>query len=321
MPQMRRTLLLPASGHRQRRLGLKKNYYPYGDYLREIFGQKVYKLSVDAGFSCPNRDGAISRDGCIFCDDSGSFAQTHSTALSVEEQVRTGIEILPARLKAQKFIAYFQAFSNTYKPVEELRKLYGAAFCDDRVVGISIGTRPDCLDEKKMELIAGLKFPQLEFGLQTIHDTTLKLINRGHDYKTFERAYKLAKSYGIKVCVHIILGLPAETRAMMMQTVETLADLRVDGVKFHVLTVLEGSKLAQIKPPPEIMNERDYCELVCDMLEILPPTTTIHRLAGSGLSSTTITPEWVKHKFHTLNLIDKILEERGSCQGARHKVI
>lgn len=299
--------------------GTTKRYYPYSEYLREIFGQKVYKLSIDAGFSCPNRDGTISFDGCIFCDDSGSFAQTHSTTLSVEEQVKTGIEILPARLKAQKFIAYFQAFSNTYKPVEELEKLYKAAFCDERVVGISIGTRPDCLDEKKVELIAGLEFPQLEFGLQTIHDDTLKLINRGHDYEAFERAYKLAKAYGIKVCAHIILGLPGETRVMMKSTVQKLADLCVDGVKFHVLTVLEGSKLSQLKPHPEIMSERDYCELVCDMLEILPPKTTIHRLAGSGLSSTTITPDWVKHKFHTLNLIDKILEERKSCQGAKYK--
>lgn len=298
--------------------GTTKRYYPYSEYLREIFGQKVYKLSIDAGFSCPNRDGTISYEGCIFCDDSGSFAQTHSTALSVEEQVKTGIEILPKRLKAQKFIAYFQAFSNTYKPVEELRELYKAAFCDERVVGISIGTRPDCLDEKKVELISGLEFPQIEFGLQTIHDDTLKLINRGHDYETFERAYKLAKAHGIKVCAHIILGLPGETRAMMKSTVQKLADLCVDGVKFHVLTVLEGSKLSRVKPQPEIMSERDYCELVCDMLEILPPKTTIHRLAGSGLSSTTITPDWVKHKFHTLNLIDKILEERKSCQGARY---
>ncbi len=305
---------------RQSRSGtMQKLYYPYSEYLREIFGQKVYKLSIDAGFSCPNRDGTISLDGCIFCDDSGSFAQTHSTMLSVEDQVKTGIEILPKRLKAQKFIAYFQAFSNTYKPVEELAMFYKAAFCDERVVGISIGTRPDCIDEKKTELIAGLKFPQLEFGLQTIHNDTLKLINRGHDYETFEKAYTLAKSCGIKVCAHIILGLPGETRAMMKSTVQTLADLKVDGIKFHVLTVLEGSKLSQVEPRPEIMSELDYCELVCDMLEILPPTTTIHRLAGSGLSSTTIVPSWVKHKFHTLNLIDKILQDRKSHQGIKYK--
>ncbi len=298
---------------------MQKRYRSYSEYLKEIFGQKVYKLSIDAGFSCPNRDGAISYDGCIFCDDSGSFAQTHSTALSVEEQIKTGIEILPKRLKAQKFIAYFQAFSNTYKPIKELEKLYKAAFCDERVVGISIGTRPDCLDKEKIELISGLKFPQIEFGLQSSHNTTLKLINRGHNYETFERVYKMTKEHGIKVCAHIILGLPNETREMMIKTVQKLADLRVDGIKFHVLTVLEGSKLSLMQPRPEIMNEKDYCELVCDMLEILPPETIIHRLAGSGLSSTLITPNWVTHKFRTLNLIDKILERRKSCQGARYK--
>lgn len=293
----------------------EKRYYSYSQYLKEVFGQKIHKLSIDAGFNCPNRDGKISYDGCIFCDDSGSFSQTHSTALSVEEQVKTGIEILPKRLKAQKFIAYFQAFSNTYKPVKELEKIYNDAFCDERVVGISIGTRPDCLDEEKIKLISKLKFPQIEFGLQSIHNETLKLINRGHDYETFEKIYKLTKKYGTKVCVHIILGLPGETREMMMQTAKKLAELEIDGIKLHVLTILEGSKLQHIKPAPEIMNELDYCELICDILEILPPKTTIHRLAGSGLNSTLISPLWVKNKFRTMNLIDKIMQERKSFQG------
>ena len=297
---------------------LNKRYYSYSDYLKEVFGQKVHKLSIDAGFSCPNRDGTISSDGCIFCDDSGSFSQTHSTALSVEEQVKTGINILPKRLRAEKFIAYFQAFSNTYAPARKLEKVYTAAFCDSRVVGISIGTRPDCIDEEKIKLISTLKFPQIEFGLQTIHNDTLRLINRGHEFETFLRAYETVKKHGIKVCTHVILGLPNETRAMMLETAHTLAKLGVDGVKLHVLTVLEGSKLAQIQPPPEIMNERDYCELVCDFLELLPPETTIHRLAGSGLNSTLINPDWVKNKFRTMNLIDKILEERDSRQGAKY---
>lgn len=296
---------------------MQKRYYSYSQYLKEIFGQKVYKLSVDAGFSCPNRDGTISYDGCIFCDDSGSFAQTHSGQLSVEEQIKTGIEILPKRLGAKKFIAYFQAFSNTYKPILELEKIYNAAFCDERVVGISIGTRPDCIDEEKIQLISTLKFPQIEFGLQTMHNSTLNLINRGHSFEKFLESYLLVKKYNIKVCVHLILGLMGETRSMMMETVKTLAKLGVDGIKLHVLTILEGSKLQFVNPPPEIMSERDYCELVCDILEILPKQTTIHRMAGSGLNSSLIGPLWVKNKFGTLNLIDKIMEERNTFQGAK----
>lgn len=298
---------------------MQKRYYSYSQYLKEIFGQKVYKLSVDAGFSCPNRDGTISYDGCIFCDDSGSFAQTHSTKLSVEQQIKTGIEILPKRLGAKKFIAYFQAFSNTYKPTLELEKIYNAAFCDERVVGISIGTRPDCIDEEKIQLISILKFPQIEFGLQTIHNSTLNTINRGHSFEKFLESYMLVKKYGIKVCVHLILGLMGETRAMMMETAHALAKLGVDGVKLHVLTILEGSKLQFVNPAPEIMSELDYCELVCDILEILPKETTIHRMAGSGLNSTLISPLWVKNKFGTLNLIDKIMEERNTFQGAKFK--
>lgn len=298
---------------------MQKRYFTYSEYLKEIFGQKVHKLSIDAGFTCPNRDGTISSEGCIFCDDTGSFSNTHSTALSVEEQVKTGIEILPKRLRAEKFIAYFQAFSNTYKPVDELEKLYNAAFCDPRVVGISIGTRPDCLDIEKIALISKLKFPQIEFGLQSIHNSTLRLINRGHDYAMFEKMFLLAKKAGVKVCVHIILGLPNETREMMMQTAKRLANLEVDGIKFHVLTVLEGSKLAKIQPQPDIMNESDYCELVANILEILPAKTTIHRLAGSGLNSTLIKPSWVKNKFRTMNLIDKIMEERNSTQGKKYR--
>ena len=296
-----------------------KRFYSYNEYLKEVFGSKVHKLIIDAGFSCPNRDGTISRAGCIFCDESGSFGQTHSNLLSVQDQVKTAIENLPKRFKAEKFIAYFQAYSNTYKPVEELKKIYSDALIDPRVVGISIGTRPDCIDEKKLELISSLKFPQLELGLQTAHDKTLKLINRGHNLETFIKGYELAKSFGIKVCVHLILGLPEENREMMMETAKLMADLKVDGVKLHVLTILKGSKLEHFKPQPEIMSMEDYCGLCCDILEILPPTTTIQRLAGSGLRSELISPLWVKGKFETLNLIDKILEQRDSYQGKFYK--
>lgn len=299
---------------------MDKRYNTYNKFLKDKFGVKVHKLIIDAGFSCPNRDGTISTDGCIFCDEAGSFGSTHSNQLSIKEQILEGIEILPKRFKAEKYIAYFQAFSNTYKPACELEKIYNKAFVDDRIVGISIGTRPDCIDREKIKIISRLKFPQIELGLQSIHNETLKIINRGHDFDCFLRAYEMIKEAGINVCVHTIFGLPNETRSMMIETIEKLAELKIDGIKFHMLTVLKGSKLSQYQNQIVAMSEEDYCSLVCDSLELLPPTTTIQRLAGSGLKSELISPLWIEHKFHTTNLIDKIMQQRNSYQGSKYSL-
>ncbi len=299
---------------------MKKAYNAFSDYLKEKFGQKVYKITIDAGFSCPNRDGTISSGGCIFCDESGSFSKAHSNELDIKNQIKTGIKTLNERFGAQKFLAYFQAFTNTYAPVEKLKKIYDAAFCDDRVLGISIGTRPDCVDEKKLDLIATYKNPWLELGLQSTHNETLKKINRGHDYECFLKAYKLAKARNINVCVHMVLGFKNETQEMMLKSAKRLAALKIDGIKLHMLTVLEDAPLAKIykEKPFELLTMQEYCEIVCDFLELLPPETTIHRLAGSGYSKTLIAPKWVNNKFETLNLIDKIFEKRKTKQGIKH---
>ena len=167
----------------------ENKYYRFSQYLKNKFGEKVYKITIDGGFSCPNRDGTISNNGCIFCDDGGSFSQSCDRNLSIEEQVKTGIEQQKERFNANKFIAYFQAFTNTYKPVTELKSIYDSAFCDERIVGISIGTRPDCIDNEKLKLISSYNDKYevwIEYGLQSIHDKTLQLINRGHNYKCFE---------------------------------------------------------------------------------------------------------------------------------------
>ncbi len=296
-----------------------KRYFTFSDYLFKTFNKKVYKITLDAGFSCPNRDGTISSGGCVFCDDSGSFSMAHSSRLSINEQVKTAIKNLPERFKAEAFLAYFQAFSNTYADIETLKKTYDDAFCDERVVGISIGTRPDCVDSDKLDLIASYKNPWLELGLQSASDKTLKLINRGHTFKTFENAYLLAKEKGIKVCVHIILGLPEETPKDMLKTARILSNLRVDGIKLHALTVLKNTPLAKmhaVRPIP-LLTEDEYCSLVCDIIEIMPPETTIHRVGGSGLSSTLIAPLWARNKFETMNKIDRILWERDTFQGAK----
>lgn len=300
---------------------LDKRYYQFSRYLKEKFGEKVYKITVDAGFSCPNRDGTISKGGCIFCDDGGSFSQSCDNHLSVQQQVKSGIEQQHARYGANKFIGYLQAYSNTYKPVKELKPIYDDVFCDERIVGISIGTRPDCIDEEKLKLISSYNDKYevwIEYGLQSIHDKTLKLINRGHDYKCFEDAYKLTKNFGIKVCTHVILGLPDETKQDMLETAKKLAELKVDGVKFHCLCVLENSPLknyTNFKP----LDEDEYVDIVCDFLEILPKETIIHRLAANGKNDKLIAPLWLKKRFGTINKIDKELIKRSSFQGINYK--
>lgn len=303
--------------------GTDKRYNQFSAHLKNKFGCKVYKITLDAGFSCPNRDGSISTGGCIFCDDGGSFSQAHSNKLSIEEQVKTGIETLSNRFKAEKFMSYFQAFSNTYKPVNELEKIYKASLCDDKIVGLSIGTRPDCVDEDKLRLISSFKddyYTWIEYGLQSIHDKTLKKINRGHDYDCFLKAYEKTKEYGINVCVHVIFGL-WETHDEIMQTAEELARLKVDGVKIHMLCVLENTRLADMYYNGEIdfMSEDEYVSTVCDFLEILPPQTTIHRLAGNGFSKTLIAPKWLGAKFDCLNKIDREFLRRDSYQGKKDK--
>lgn len=299
----------------------KDRYYKFGSYLEEKFGTKVYKITLDAEFSCPNRDGTISNKGCIFCDETGSFSCAHSSKLTIKEQVQTAINNLPKRFHAKKFIAYFQAYSNTYAPIQKLKQVYDDAFSDNRVVGISIGTRPDCIDEEKVKLISAYKNPIVEFGLQTIHDKTLKLINRGHNYQCFLDAYNLCKKYGIEVCAHVILGLPNETYEDMIETARELARLKIDGVKFHVLTVLKNAPLYKmyIEKPFKLLSEDEYCNILCDFLEILPPNTSIQRTAGTGLVSELVAPMWVKNKFETQNKIERFLSERNTYQGAKYQ--
>lgn len=296
-----------------------KRYNQYSAHLKNKFGVKVYKITLDAGFSCPNRDGTISQGGCIFCDDGGSFSQAHSNLLSIEEQIEEGVKNLSYRFKAQKFMSYFQAYSNTYKPVNELEKIYNSSLKHKDIVGISIGTRPDCIDEDKLNLISSYKddyYTWIEYGLQSVHDKTLKKINRGHDMDCFLRAYEMTKNKGINVCVHVILNL-WETHEEMMETAKTLAKLDVDGVKLHMLCALENTKLAQIYEQGGIdfMSEDDYIQTVCDFLEYLPKNTTIHRLAGNGLKKNLIAPKWLGKKLDCLNKIDREFIKRDSYQG------
>ena len=301
--------------------GTDKRYNQYSQFLKNKFGAKVYKITIDAGFSCPNRDGTISNAGCIFCDDGGSFSQAHSNTLTIEEQVKIGAATLKKRFKAEKFMSYFQAFSNTYKPADELEKIYAASLNNPDIVGISIGTRPDCINSEKLKLISSFTsdyYTWIEYGLQSVHDKTLAKINRGHDYRCFLKAYEQTKNAGINVCLHIILGL-FETYDEMMETAKTIAKLEPDGVKIHMLCALEGTRLAEMYRAGEVdfMTEDEYIKTVCDFLEYLSPSTTIHRLAGNGLRTELVAPRWIGKKLDCLNKIDREFEYRDSWQGIK----
>lgn len=298
----------------------QKRYNQYSSHLHDVFGCKVYKITLDAGFSCPNRDGSISDKGCIFCDEGGSFSQAHSSSLNIESQVNKGIEQLRKRFKAEKFIAYFQSYSNTYGPVEKLKDYYDRALSHPDLVGLSIGTRPDCIDREKIELIQSYTNNYLvwiEYGLQSVHNKTLKYINRGHSFKDFENAVELSKNRGINICAHVIIGLPGETKEEIMETARTIAQLGINGVKIHLLCILRNTELEKLYNTGRItlMSEQEYVETVCDFLEILPPEVTIHRLAGNGLKTLLIAPKWLDEKFKILNMIDRELEKKDSWQG------
>lgn len=299
------------------------NYYlTFSDFLKKKFGQKVYKVTLDAGFSCPNRDGTLSSDGCIFCDDSGSFSRLYSPTLPIEEQLQVGMVKIKNRYHAEKFLAYFQAYTNTYKPVNELKQLYDKVFIDN-VVGMSIGTRPDCVDEEKLDLISSYnvdnRFIQVEYGIQSVHDKTLKFINRGHDFACFEKACKKSKERGLTVCAHVILGLPNETYDDMMQTAKTLAKMSIDGIKIHMLAVMEGTQIQKMFDEGKInlMSEEDYISTVCDFLEYLPPDMIIQRLAGNGKREIRIQPRWLGKKLELVGKMEKEFERRGTKQGSK----
>ncbi len=298
----------------------QKRYNQYSRHLRDIFKCKVYKITLDAGFSCPNRDGTISGRGCIFCDTGGSFSRAHPSSLPIEDQLAKGVSRLKSRFGAQKFIAYFQAYTNTYAPVEKLKQLYDRGVSHPDVVGLSIGTRPDCVDEEKLRLIASYTGDYLvwvEYGLQSAHNKTLSLINRGHSFEDFAGAVELSRKLGINTCAHVIIGLPGETRDDMLQTARTLADIGVNGVKIHLLCVLRDTELENLYNAGKIriLSVEEYVSTVCDFLELLPPSVSIHRLAGNGLKELLVAPKWLDEKFKVLNMIDRELEKRDSGQG------
>jgi radical SAM protein (TIGR01212 family) len=298
-------------------------YRDFNSYLREIFGERVQKISLDAGLSCPNRDGTISDKGCIFCDrrGSGTGAWIHH-GVSIHEQILQACNFIQKRYGAKKYIAYFQSFTNTYASVPRLKKLYDQALNHQGMVGLSVATRPDCINHDILRLLSSYQknyMVWIEMGLQSAHDITLSRINRGHDVACFERSVHMAKDYGLDVCAHIILGLPGETREMMLQTALFLADIAVKGVKIHMLYIVKDTPLASLYEKGEYtcLDREEYVEYVVDFLELLPPTMIIQRLTGDPIRSELIAPIWAIEKSENLASIRKRLEDRDTWQGKR----
>jgi len=297
-----------------------KRYNAISTELKRKFGCKVQRISVDAGFTCPNRDGTLDTAGCIFCGGHGSGSHGIRRELSITGQIEDGKLIMSRKYRAQKYLAYFQPYSNTYAPVERLNRVYHEALAVPDVVGLIIATRPDCLPCDVLDCLAELTsqtYLWLEIGLQSIHDRSLAIINRRHDYACFVDAVNRAKDRNIRVCTHVILGLPEETRGEMLATITELNRLGVDGIKLHLLHVMNATFLANLHEKGEVnlLERDDYAGLVCDCLEHLDPRIVVHRMTGDGGHDNLVAPLWSLKKFELLNLIDGEMERRGTFQG------
>lgn len=301
-----------------------KRYHTWNYYLRNNFGEKVFKVSLNAGFTCPNLDGKVSKGGCTYCSNSGSGDFAGNPASPLSEQFAEIKAMMHKKWPNAKYIAYFQAYTNTYAPLNVLKDKFEEALSFENVIGLSISTRPDCLEDDVVDYLAELNERTnlwVELGLQTIHDVTSKKINRGHDYNIFLEGLKKLQDRNIKVIVHIINGLPGEDYDMMMETAKAVADMNVDGIKIHLLHVIKDTALARSleKNQFELMDRDEYINLVCDQLEILPPEMIIHRLTGDGKRDELVGPMWSLKKWEVLNDIDRTLKERDTYQGIYYK--
>ena len=300
-----------------------KRYHTWNYYLRNNFGQKIFKVSINAGFTCPNIDGKVAYGGCTYCSKEGSGDFAGNPKDNLIKQFKDIKEMIHKKWPNAKYIGYFQAYTNTYAPLEVLKEKYETILEQEDVVGLSISTRPDCLEDDVVEYLGELNKRTnlwVELGLQTIHDSTSKIINRGHDYQTFLDGLAKLKAKNIKVVVHIINGLPGEDYNMMMETAKAVADLKVDGIKIHLLHVIKNTPMEKMlqKGMMKLMTQDEYVNLVCDQLEILPPEMIIHRLTGDGKKEDLVGPLWSLKKWEVLNQIDDTLKLRDSYQGKKY---
>lgn len=289
-------------------------YKSLNQHYRNKFGCKVYKLSIDGGCTCPNRDGTLGYGGCIFCSEygGGEFAEGKTT--SVLEQLNKAKKRVENKNKDGKYIAYFQSFSNTYGPIDKLKKMFFEAIEPDFIVGISIGTRPDCLSNEVINLLAKLnkiKPVSIELGLQTVHEKTAEYIRRGYKTKVYFDAVKILKSLGIEVVTHIIIGLPGEDKNMIKESVRQVVNIGSDGVKFHLLHVLKNTDLEKeyLKGNVKCLTLEEYAEILKECIALLPKNVVVHRITGDGAKKDLIAPLWSADKKYVLNFLHRYLEE------------
>lgn len=299
-------------------------FYSANEFYKQKFGGKVYKIALNGGMTCPNRDGTLSYDGCIFCSQNGSGDFTPQNTYSIDEQIHLAIAKVRNKIKEDKFIAYFQSFTNTYAPVDYLETIFMTAIHNPKIVGVAIGTRPDCLGEDVLTLLNKLNHIKpvfIELGLQTIHESTAKYINRCYPLSVYDKAVNNLKKIHINVIVHMIIGLPYETKEMMYETVEYICQSGADGIKLQLLHILENTRLADEYRQGKftVLSLQEYTEIVCHCIEIIPKDIVIHRITGDGDKKILIAPLWSGDKKKVLNTINTALREKNIIQGSQSK--
>jgi uncharacterized protein len=300
-----------------------RRYNSYNRALQDAFHARVYKIGLRMDFTCPNRDGTVAVGGCIYCNNASHTPADYHSRATVTEQLEQGAIAIHRRHRAEKFIAYFQSYTNTYDSVAKLEKLYREALDFPAVVGLSIATRPDCLANDVLDLIADLSadtYLWLEIGLESMHDRTLRWVNRGHGLREFIEAVERCKDRGLRVCTHLIIGFPGETRADILQTPHLFNRLAIDGVKLHNLHVIRNTVLEKLyrRGDFRLHTQQEYVTLVVDFLELLNPGTIIHRVTGETYRAMTVAPEWSVNKIAVVNAIQKELADRDTWQGRRY---
>lgn len=299
-----------------------QRYRSFGRYMRSKFGATVYKVNVDAGFTCPNRDGSLGVSGCIYCNNNSFRPSSCKPTLSISEQIRNGIAYIRRRYKVEKFLVYFQPYTNTYAPSEELEVLYREALREPSVIGLAIGTRPDTIDQTKIEMLESLAskyFILIEYGLQSIYDKSLTFINRGHDYNTFLEAVNLTKNRGIFIGAHIIVGFPTETREEMLAMADEISLLKIDFLKVHQLQVVKDTLLESIykEDPFHLFEYNEYLDFIVDFIERISPDIVFQRLFATAPESILIAPQWGRNRHQILRDIESSIELRNTYQGKK----
>lgn len=297
-----------------------KRYHSYNTYLKKIYGQRIQKVTVDAGFTCPNRDGTVASGGCIYCNNESFNPGYNDPTKSVRQQIDEGTEFLKRRYGVEKFIVYFQPYSNTYASLDKLKQLYEEALSFPGIVGLTIGTRPDCIDETKieyLELLGKTHDITIEYGLESIYDESLKKINRGHDYKRYLDAIEMTKGRGIKICTHIILGFPWENKEQWLHEADILSEIDFNFLKIHQLHIVKNTIMESrhIQKPYRLFTLSEYVDTVVAFLERLNPEIIIQRLAGEAPKNMLVAPNWGKRNAEVIQFITNELKKKDTWQG------